>query len=143
MNADTELLNYIYQNSQMGADTVSQLTELTDNTEFQELLEKHLEGYRKIHGKARRLLNENGYDEKGLSAFEKIRTYLMINVQTMNDHSASNIAGMLINGSSMGITEALQKLAKYKNDAKKDILKLMEELKNYEEKNIEDLKAYL
>ena len=75
------------------------------------------------------MLNENGYDEKGLSAFEKIRTYLMVNIQTMTDHSASNIAAMLIRGSSMGITEAVQKLNRYEGETEKDIRKLMEELK--------------
>ena len=31
------------------------------------------------------MLNENGYDEKGIGSFEKIRTYLMINLQTLTD----------------------------------------------------------
>lgn len=61
----------------------------------------------------------------------------------MKDHSASNIAAMLIQGSSMGITEALQKLNRYEGETEKDIRKLMEELKKFEERNIEELKAYL
>lgn len=61
----------------------------------------------------------------------------------MKDHSASNIAAMLIQGSSMGITEALQKLNQYEGETEKDIRKLMEELKKFEERNIEELKAYL
>lgn len=76
MNANTELLNFIYQNSQMGVDTVRQLMDITENADFQKLLSEHLEGYQKVHEKAWRMLNENGYDEKGLSAFEKIRTIL-------------------------------------------------------------------
>ena len=143
MNANTELLNFIYQNSQMGVDTVRQLMDITENADFQKLLSEHLEGYQKVHEKAWRMLNENGYDEKGLSAFEKIRTYLMVNIQTMKDHSASNIAAMLIQGSSMGITEAVQKLNRYEGETDKDIRKLMEELKKFEERNIEELKAYL
>ena len=50
---------------------------------------------------------------------------------------------MMIQGSSMGITEALQKLHQYENDADKEIRKLMEDLKDFEEKNIERLKKYL
>lgn len=143
MNANTELLNFIYQNSQMGVDTVRQLMDITENADFQKLLSEHLEEYQKVHEKAWRMLNENGYDEKGLSAFEKIRTYLMVNIQTMKDHSASNIAAILIQGSSMGITEAVQKLNRYEGETEKDIRKLMEELKKFEERNIEELKAYL
>lgn len=61
----------------------------------------------------------------------------------MKDHSASNIAAILIQGSSMGITEAVQKLNRYEGETEKDIRKLMEELKKFEERNIEELKAYL
>ena len=45
--------------------------DITENADFQKLLSEHLEGYQKVHEKAWRMLNENGYDEKGLSAFEK------------------------------------------------------------------------
>ena len=34
MNANAEFLNYVYQNSQMGVDTLQQLMELTDSREF-------------------------------------------------------------------------------------------------------------
>ena len=47
MNANTELLNFIYQNSQMGVDTVRQLMDITENADFQKLLSEHLEGYQK------------------------------------------------------------------------------------------------
>mgnify|MGYP000597539090 FL=1 len=56
---------FYYQNSQMGVDTVRQLMDITENADFQKLLSEHLEGYQKVHEKAWRMLNENGYDEKG------------------------------------------------------------------------------
>lgn len=143
MNANTELLNFVYQNSQMGVDTLQQLIEITEDISFKEFLEKHLEGYERFHKEARKLLNQNGYDEKGLSAIEKMKTYLMVNVQTLNDKSSSNIAGMLINGSTMGIIDAVKKLHQYDEDVEKDIKKLMEELREFEEKNVEELKKYL
>ena len=96
MNANAELLNFVYQNSQMGVDTLGQLIDITDNQGFREYLETQKESYEEYHKKARQMLNENGYDEKGLNAFEKIRTYLMVNLQTMGDNSVSHIAEMLI-----------------------------------------------
>ena len=123
MNADVEFLNYVYQNSQMGIDTLEQLLEITEDEKLQTCLEKQIEGYRKFHNEARDILNRNGYDEKGLGTFEKIRTYLMVNLQTMADDSTSHIAKMLIQGSSMGITEAVKKLHQYENDVEKDIKK--------------------
>lgn len=143
MNANAEFLNYVYQNSQMGVDTLSQLLTLTDSRELQKALKEQLSGYERFHNDAGRMLNENGYDEKGLNAFEKIRTYLMVNLQTMKDDSVSNIAKMLIQGSSMGITEAVKKLHQYGDSVEKDIRKLMEELQKFEESNVEKLKTFL
>ena len=64
----------------------------------------------------------------------------MVNIQTVNDQSASNIAGMLINGSTMGIIDAVKKLHQYEGNVEKDIKKLMEDLREFEEKNVEELK---
>jgi len=127
----------------MGIDTLEQLLEITEDEKLQTCLEKQIEGYRKFHNEARDILNRNGYDEKGLGTFEKIRTYLMVNLQTMADDSTSHIAKMLIQGSSMGITEAVKKLHQYENDVEKDIKKLMERLQEFEEENVEKLKEFL
>ena len=96
MNGNAELLNFIYQNSQMGAETTEQFMGMTKDEEFLGFLGKQQEGYRNFHKKAKHMLCENGFDEKGLGTFEKLRTYLMINVQTMADKSVSHMAEMLI-----------------------------------------------
>lgn len=142
MNGNAELLNFIYQNSQMGVHTLEQLIGIVEDEEFKKHLEKQYRGYEEIHKAAQSLLNKNGYDEKGLSAFEKIRTYMMINMQTLTDRSTSHIAEMLIIGSSMGIINAIRSIKKYK-DAEKDILDLMKRLLDFEENNIQELKAFL
>lgn len=143
MNANAELLNFVYQNSQMGVDTLQQLIEISEDMAFKEYLEKQLTGYEHFHKRARQMLNQNGFDEEGLNAFEKIRTYLMVNWQTMNDRSTSKIAEMLITGSTMGIIDSIKRLHQYHNDVEKDIRKLMEELQDFEDKNIDELKGYL
>ena len=74
--------------------------------------------------------------------FDKLKTYLMINMQTMSDKSTSHRAQMLIEGSSMGVTNALQDLRKYE-DADTEILRLMRKLYKFEEKNVETYKAFL
>ena len=137
MNENAELLNYVYQNSQMGVESIDRILDLTEDESFREVLKEQQKDYMRFHEKAREKLHENGFDEKGLNSFEKMRTYLMINMQTLTDQSVSHIAKMMIQGSSMGITEALQKLHQYENDADKEIRKLMEDLKDFEEKNIE------
>lgn len=143
MNANAELLNYVYQNSQMGVDTLQQLMEIAEDMTLKEFLEKQLADYEEFHKQARRMLNQSGYDEKGLNAFEKVKTYFMVNVQTMNDRSPSNIASMLINGSTMGIIDTVKKLHQYEHDAEKESVKLMKDLREFEEKSVEKLKEFL
>lgn len=142
MSGNTELLNFVYQNSQMGIESLSQLIELSDDEEFKACMEKQLEKYREFNKEARRILEEHGHNEKSIGMFDKLKTYLMINLQTMNDKSASHMAQMLIEGSSMGVTNALQDLRKYE-EADTEILRLMRKLYKFEEKNVETYKAFL
>lgn len=142
MNGNAELLNFVYQNSQMGVDTIKQLIGITEDEEFKRHLESQFNEYKEIHSAAKSMLNNNGYDEKGISAFDKIKTYLMINMQTLKDKTPSHISEMLIIGSNMGVINAVKNLKKYK-EAEHDIKNLMEKLLKFEENNIQQLKAFL
>lgn len=142
MNGNTELLNFVFQNSQMGVDTIKQLLDIVKDENFKKQLESQFNEYKQIHLAAQKALNENGQDEKGISTLDKIKTYLMINMQTMADKTPSHISEMLIIGSNMGIIDAIKKLKKYK-DAEEDIIKLMEKLLKFEEDNVQQLKQFL
>lgn len=142
-NYNAELLNFVYQNSQMGVDTITQLMEITKDAAFKERLHAQLKEYRQIHDQAAQMLEANGFNEEGLSAFEKIRTYLMINFQTLSDDSTSHIAEMLMVGSNMGVIDAIKNIRKYRQKAEPDIVALMEHLRQFEENNVERFKQYL
>lgn len=143
MSADAELLNFIYQNSQMGVESLNQLIPMLDNAVFKGQLEAQLREYTKIHEEAKKLLNTHGYDEKGIGAMEKIMTYLMIDMKTLMDKSSSHIAEMLIQGSNMGIIDAIKKINRYENESSKEIISLMKRLLKFEENNVERLKKDL
>lgn len=142
-NYNAELLNFIYQNSQMGVDTITQLVDITKDETFKEQLHAQLKEYRQIHDQAAQMLEANGFNEEGLTAFEKIRTYLMVNFQTLSDDSTSHIAEMLMVGSNMGVIDAIKNIRKYRQKAEPDIVELMEHLKQFEENNVERFKQYL
>ena len=142
MNGNAELLNFIYQNSQMGVTTIKQLIGIAKDETFIEYLESQFNEYNQINHDAQSLLNQNGFDEKGISKLEKIRTYLMINMQTLTDKSSSHISEMMIIGSNMGVINAVKNIKKYK-DAEQEILNLMERLLRFEENNIQELKQFL
>ena len=142
MDGNTELLNFIFQNSLMGMVTINQILGITKDNDFTNYLNSQLNEYTQINEQAQKLLNENGCDEKGISTLEKVRTYLMINIQTLTDKSSSHIAEMLIVGSNMGIINAIKNLKKY-SDANTNIKELMEKLLKFEENNVQELKRFL
>jgi len=142
MNGNAELLNFIYQNSQMGVQTIERLLEIVEDGRFQKQLNSQLKEYTDINMTAKDLLNENNYDEKEISGFEKLSAYLMINMKTMTDKSPSHIAEMMIQGSNMGIIDATRNIRKYE-DADSNILNLMKKLLKIEENNVKVLKEYL
>lgn len=141
-NENAVFLNFIYENSAMGITTISQLLDLVREENFKKHLQKELDEYRAIHGESKRLLNENGFDEKGLSIYEKVRTYLMISVQTLMDQSSSHVAEMLITGSNMGILDA-EKHLKNAGHVERDIKNLMDRLQKSEEHHVQKLKEFL
>ena len=125
MSADAEMLNFIYQNSQMGVETLNQLIPMIDNEAFKKRIEAQLKEYEQIHEEAKKLLNRHGYDEKGIGALEKIMAYLMIDMKTLMDKSSSHIAEMLIQGSNMGIIDAVKRINQYEKEAEKEVTALM------------------
>lgn len=142
MNGNAELLNFIYQNSEMGVNTISQLIGIVEDEDFKNHLKSQFDEYEEIHTAAKSLLNKNGYDEKGISALEKTRTYLMINMQTLTDKTPSHVSEMLIIGSNMGVIDAVKNIKRYQG-AEPDIVELMERLLRFEENNVQQLKKFL
>lgn len=142
MNGNAELLNYTYQNAQMGVLTIDPLTYIVKDEEFKKHLETQLEEYRGVFSSARELFHQNGLEEKGIGTCAKIKTYLALRLQTARDSTPSHVAGMLILGSSMGVIDATKNLKQYP-DADEDIRTLLQRLLSTEEDNIHQLKRFL
>ena len=142
MNGNAELLNFIYQNAQMGVITIDQLINIVEDEDFKAHLIAQLEEYRSIFSEAKELLNKNGCEEKGISTCSKIKTYISVRIQTAGDNTPSHIAEMLIIGSNMGILDATKNLKRYQ-DSEEDIRNLMKKLQAFEEENVQQLKDFL
>lgn len=142
LTGNAELLNYTFQNAEMGVETLEQLIDIVEDEEMVKQLKKQHEEYDSIFKACKSLIKAHGEEEKGIGSYNRMKTYLMINLQTIADKSASHIAEMLIIGSNMGMIQAIKNLRKYSN-AHKDILCLVQRLLEHEEDNIQALKAFL
>ncbi len=143
MNAQTELLNFVYQNSEMGAISIERLSQWSEDADFLAAIRDQRREYLSINAAARDALCRSGCDEKGLGKLERIRTYLMIDIQSLTDRSTEHLAEMMVIGSTMGIIDAKKQLRRYADEDLPEAKELMNTLCNLEERNVESMKHFL
>lgn len=142
MNGEINLLNAIYQNSKMGEETMRTLLKNVDDTHLKQDMRTQMEGYTSLSGKAQNeILKRNALPEDN-GTLTKASANIGITLNTLKDSSVPHIAGMVIQGSTMGIVDTTEKLHKYK-DASSPVQKLAKEVVKFEQNNIERLKEYL
>ena len=142
MNGNVELLNYIYQNAEMGKNTIGQLIDISQDEEYERLLQSLLQEYTSIYDSTDKKLKELNKEAKNINSFSKASTYVMINLKTLANKSSSHISEMLIQGSTMGIIDLTKKLKEYV-DADQEILALANQLLKLEQNNVEECKKFL
>ncbi len=142
MSEEKELLNYIYQNSQMGVISLEKIIAISEDKKFNKLLKKQLSNYEYINSLITKIFMQNESLEKGLSNLVKIKTNLMINFQTITNKTTSHLAEMLIIGSTMGVINNIKNLNKY-SQVQQDYIDILKQLLVTEETNIISLKDYL
>lgn len=71
MSNDTTLLNFIYQNAQMGLTTIPQLIAASQNDTFTQALQGQLKEYEQITSEAKQLLQKEGTIRKTSALWQK------------------------------------------------------------------------
>lgn len=145
MNENTELLMHIYQSAEMGVYTTTNLLDLLKNKDnkIKAILQEELKDYEKYAKLSEEYLEKFDVESKSSGIMAKLGSDIGMTIETMKDNSDSRIASMLIEGMTMGILEMTGKIESYRKICKKDIISLAEELKNFQEKEIEKLKIYV
>lgn len=144
MYANLEFLNYIYQNAQMGVESLEELMKSVEATQFKKLLEKQVDTYKEAFEEAGYLIGEVHEIPKGIGNIQNMNTHAMIKLKTLKDHSPSHMAEMLIQGTTMGIIQLRKNLNHYtENEVDKRTLALARKLMEQEEAQLEELKKYL
>lgn len=141
---EAEMLEKIYKSMKMGSDSMVNLMPSAKDGEFKSLMTAHLDGYEKFASQARtRLLELNG-EPKEENVMTKMWASVGMKMNTMMDSTTSHLAEMIIEGSTMGMNDAIKILREYENtDASETSLKLVKDIIKFEENNIEKMKKYL
>lgn len=145
MDKNNELLQYIYETSEMGVSSTTNLLRALEgkDNKLKKAIEDELKEYEKVFNEAEKELKANKVKPKKSSMMTKMSSYMGINMEVMKDNSDSAIAEMLIQGLTMGTIEMDKKIDKYKDTASKSVLKLANELLEFQQNSIKKLKDYL
>lgn len=142
MLTETQLLNHIYQTAEMGREGVSSVLRYAGEPKLVKALNDQLSEYELLQNSAGAMLQARGEPPKGISPVAKLSSEAMSSMKVLTDRSATNIAEMMIQGSTMGVTKSLRTIrdTEVKDSRVKD---LADRLLKTEQANIEEMKKFL
>ena len=145
MNENEEVLEYIYQSSNMGMQSTKDLINSLKgkDNKIKKILPEIEKNYEKYALETEKLLNKQELKAKPIGMMAKAMSKMNISKEMMNDNSDANIANMLIQGLTMGNLELSKHIDNYKEVADKKVIDLAKKLKKFGEEYIEKLKVYL
>ena len=145
MNENTEILEYIYKDANMGAESITTLikTLQSKDNKIKPVLEKVLKKYEEYIKKSEKQLTKLKVELKEFSTMAKMSSWMGIKMEMLKDNSDARIADMLIKGLTMGTIDMNKKIDNYEKIVDKDVLKLAKEFRSFQEDSIEKLKVYL
>lgn len=145
MNENEEILQYIYQTSNMGYQSTKDLinTIKSKDNKIKKLVEEINKHYEKYAKETEKMLNKQDLKAKPIGMMAKAMSKMSISKEMISDNSDSNIADMLIQGLTMGNLELTKHIDNYEKTADKKIIDMAKSLKQFGEDYIEKLKVYL
>lgn len=142
--ATKKLLEDLYKNVQMGSDSIIDLMPKVGDENMKNELTSELEQYDSFAKEIRNMLLDMGEDAKDESILAKLGTKMSVTMNTLMDSTTSHIAEMMIQGGTMGITDATKSLREYENTScSEEALELAKRIIKYEEDTVERLKKFL
>lgn len=145
MKENTELLEYIYKDAQMGSKSLSTLLKIIENKDnkIKSIIEEQRKKYEEFIKKSEKILKKQKVELKEFSPMAKVSSWMGINIEMIKDNSDARIADMLIKGMTMGTIDINKKIDTYEKAVEKDILNLAKDFRKFQEDSIEKLKKYL
>lgn len=141
-NVDLDLLEKTYQNASIGITALKAVMDKVDSKEMNRELHKQLRDYRELADKSKNQLLSTGTKVKEQSFYIKTIMKGNVKMNTLMNPSDSRIAQMVIQGSTMGVTQ-MTKLLHAKKSADGVSTDIAKEFIKKEEDNIETMKKYL
>lgn len=145
MNQNNELLEYIYQDADMGIKSLNNLLNTLNgkDNKIKNIIEDELKNYEKFQKECKKIMKKNKIEPKAKGVVADISSWMGIKMEMLKDNSDARVADMLTKGFTMGVVDLTKKIKSYEKEADKEILNLAKKLLDFSNKNIEILKPYL
>ena len=105
-------------------------------------LKEQYEGYESLIGEISTFMVENGVQPKDVNPFKKAMLWGSIKMKTMMNNDSPKLSEMLVQGTTMGITDTLKAKSEYPTN-NKPLAKYIDEIIHHEEEFIDSLKSFL
>ena len=143
-NGTEALLQELYKNVKMGADSIITLIPKVKNGELRQEMTAELNRYEEFAKEIGDQLYDSGKTPKEENWLTKLSAKMGMTMNTMIDATDSHLAQMMIEGATMGITENTKLLREYENTAcSEQALTLTKKTIKFMEDTVERMKKYL
>ena len=139
---EVEFLKQLHQAAQMGRDTLEHVNNNIGPGELREAVEKDIFDYSDVCAQITEKLDERDERPKAVGAIPRKMAGMMIDMKIKDDTADSEIAKMIIDGTTKGVTECTSKLSDFA-DIDNDIKNIGYKLLYVQQKNIDEMRRFL
>ena len=144
-NNSKELLEYIYNDANMGVKSMKTLYDTLNNKDnkIKDVVEDILKEYKSYLKECEKILKKHKMVPSKPSLFAEIGSFMGIKMEMMKDNSDSRVSDMIIKGLNMGVIDLDKKIEDFKDKADKDVIRLAKSMRDMQAKEITALKEFL
>ena len=137
-----KLVNKAYENVRMASYAIDCIMERIENPELAELLRKQNKFYLDLTKEIEDIAKSKGVELEDIGMMAKAASYVSIKMKTMVDNDSSKLSEMLVQGTTMGITDSLKAKRAYPTEDER-LTEVMDRLVSHEEEFVDSLKTFL
>ena len=137
-----ELLDATYKNVRMASFAIDCIIDKIEDKALEDLLRKQNDCYLNYVEKIEKLSEELKHKPKDINIMLKGMSFASIKTKSMMNNETPHLAEMLVQGTTMGITDTLKAKSEFPSNNQK-LNSIVDEIVNCEEKFVESLKNFL
>lgn len=139
---EVEFLKQLHQASQMGRDTLEHVNNNIAPGQMREAVEKDIFDYSDVCAQVTRKLEQRDEKPDSVGKFSRAMAGMMIDCKINDETPESEVAKMIIDGTTKGVTECTSKLSSFA-DIDDDIKNIGYKLLWVQQKNIDEMRRFL